>query len=141
MKYDAENVFAKIIRDEAPAHRVYEDDSTLAFMDIMPQVDGHTLVIPKCPAVDIFDVPAEMLTRTIAVTQRVAVAVRSAFSADGVMVAQLSGAAAGQTVFHLHFHVLPRHAGIDFRLHAKDVAPEAVLAEHAERIRQALPAD
>ena len=141
MNYDAENVFAKIIRDEAPAHRVYEDDSTLAFMDIMPQVDGHTLVIPKCPAVDLFDVPAEMLTRTIAVTQRVAVAVRSAFSADGVMVAQLSGAAAGQTVFHLHFHILPRHAGIDFRLHAKDVAPDAVLAEHAERIRQALTAD
>ena len=141
MNYDAENVFAKIIRDEAPAHRVYEDDSTLAFMDIMPQVDGHTLVIPKCPAVDLFDVPAEMLTRTIAVTQRVAVAVRSAFSADGVMVAQLSGAAAGQTVFHLHFHILPRHAGIDFRLHAKDVAPEALLAEHAERIRQALTAD
>lgn len=141
MNYDAENVFAKIIRDEAPAHRVYEDDSTLAFMDIMPQVDGHTLVIPKCPAVDLFDVPAEMLTRTIAVTQRVAVAVRSAFSADGVMVAQLSGAAAGQTVFHLHFHILPRHAGIDFRLHAKDVAPEALLAEHAERIRQVLAAD
>ena len=141
MNYDAENVFAKIIRDEAPAHRVYEDDSTLAFMDIMPQVDGHTLVIPKCPAVDLFDVPAEMLTRTIAVTQRVAVAVRSAFSADGVMVAQLSGAAAGQTVFHLHFHILPRHAGIDFRLHAKDVAPEALLAEHAERIRQMLAAD
>jgi histidine triad (HIT) family protein len=140
MNYDVDNVFAKIIRDEAPAHRVYEDESTLAFMDIMPQIDGHTLVIPKCPARDLFDVPTAMLGRTILVTQRIAGAVRSAFSADGVMVAQLSGAAAGQTVFHLHFHVLPRYDGIDFRLHAKDPAPAAILAEHAERIRKALKA-
>jgi len=140
MNYDVDNVFAKIIRDEAPAHRVYEDESILAFMDIMPQIDGHTLVIPKCPARDLFDVPAAMLGRTILVTQRIAGAVRSAFSADGVMVAQLSGAAAGQTVFHLHFHVLPRYDGIDFRLHAKDPAPAAILAEHADRIRQALNA-
>ncbi len=138
MSYDPDNIFAKIIRGDAPAHRVHEDDLTLAFMDIMPQADGHTLVIPKCPARDIFDVPPDMLRHTIVITQRVARAVRSAFSADGVMVAQLSGAAAGQTVFHLHFHVLPRHNGIDFRLHAKDMAPAELLAAHAERVRRAL---
>lgn len=138
MSYDQDNVFAKILRGEAPAHRVYEDDRVLAFMDIMPQADGHTLVIPKCPARDIFDVPPEDLAHTVVVTQRVARAVQRVFAADGVMVAQLSGAAAGQTVFHLHFHVLPRHAGVDFRPHARDVAPAEVLADHAARIRHVL---
>lgn len=138
MSYDPDNVFAKILRGEAPAHRVYEDDRALAFMDIMPQADGHTLVIPKCPARDIFDVPAEDLAHTVVVTQRVANAVQRVFAADGVMVAQLSGAAAGQTVFHLHFHILPRHVGVAFRPHARDVAPAERLAEHAARIRHVL---
>lgn len=138
MSYDPDNVFAKILRDEAPAHRVYEDRQVLAFMDIMPQADGHTLVIPKRPARDLFDVPAEDLAHTILVTQRVARAVQRAFAADGVMVAQLSGAAAGQTVFHLHFHVLPRHVGVAFRPHARDVASAEVLADHAARIRHVL---
>lgn len=138
MSYDPDNVFAKILRGEAPAHRVYEDDRALAFMDIMPQADGHTLVIPKCPARDIFDVPAEDLAHTVVITQRVASAVQRVFAADGVMVAQLSGAAAGQTVFHLHFHILPRHAGVAFRPHARDVAPAELLVEHAARIRHVL---
>lgn len=140
MTYDPDNVFAKIIRGEAPAHRVYEDPWTLAFMDLMPQTDGHTLVIPKSEAVSLLDVSAEMLSRTIQTTQKIALAVKSAFGADGVMVAQLSGAAAGQTVFHLHFHVLPRLHNADFEIHAGAgrVAPADLLAEHAERIRQAL---
>lgn len=140
MSYRTDNVFARILRGELPAHRVYEDEHTLAFMDIMPQVDGHTLVIPKYPAEDLFDLPAEHLRHAIETTQRVARAVREAFAADGIMIAQLSGAAAGQTVFHLHFHILPRSAGIDFRLHARDMAPGAVLAEHARRIRDVLAA-
>jgi len=138
MSYDPDNVFARIIRGEAPAHRVFEDGRVLAFMDIMPQADGHTLVIPKCPARDILDVPADDLAHTIRITQRVARAVQRAFSADGIMVAQLSGAAAGQTVFHLHFHVLPRHAGVAFRPHGRDMAAAEVLADHAERIRHVL---
>jgi histidine triad (HIT) family protein len=107
-------------------------------MDIMPQADGHTLVIPKYPARDIFDVPADDLAHAIVVTQRVARAVQRAFAADGVLVAQLSGAAAGQTVFHLHFHVLPRHVGVAFRPHARAVAGAEVLTEHAARVRRVL---
>lgn len=138
MSYQNDNVFAKILRDELPAHRVYEDDYTLAFMDIMPQVDGHTLVIPKYPAEDLFDLPAEHLSHTMATTQKVAHAVRQAFAADGIMLAQLSGAAAGQTVFHIHFHILPRAEGIDLRLHARDPADPELLADHAHRVRAAL---
>jgi histidine triad (HIT) family protein len=138
MTYDPENIFAKIIREEAPAHRVYEDDWTVAFMDLMPQADGHTLIVPKHPARDLLDAQPHALGKTIQTTQKIARAVKAAFSADGVMVAQLSGAAAGQTVFHLHFHVLPRYDGADFRLHAKDVADAEVLAEHAARVRDAL---
>jgi histidine triad (HIT) family protein len=138
MAYDRNNVFARILRDELPAHRVYEDAMTLAFMDAMPQAEGHTLVIPKAPAEDILDVPAESLVATILTTQRVARAVQKAFEAPGIMIAQLSGRAAGQSVFHVHFHVLPRRDGIDLRLHARARADPALLAEHAARIRAAL---
>ncbi|MFU8815671.1 MAG: HIT family protein [Pseudomonadales bacterium] len=138
MDYQQDNVFARILRGELPAHRVYEDEQSLAFMDIMPQAEGHTLVIPKCPAVDLFDVPADVLRGTMETTQLVARAVKRAFAAEGVMIAQLSGAAAGQTVFHLHFHILPRHAGVDFRMHARDMAPTEMLEEHARRVRAAL---
>ncbi len=140
MSYDPENIFAKIIRAKAPAHRVYEDDWTVAFMDLMPQADGHTLIVPKHEARDLLDAEPYVLGKTIQTTQKVARAVKVAFSADGVMVAQLSGAAAGQTVFHLHFHVLPRYDGVDLRFHGKEVAPAEVLAEHAERVREALRA-
>jgi histidine triad (HIT) family protein len=138
MAYQDDNVFAKILRGELPAHRVYEDDHALAFMDIMPQVDGHTLVIPKHPAEDLFDVPSDVLANTVRVTQHVARAVRKAFDAEGVMIAQLSGPAAGQTVFHIHFHILPRRSGADFRMHARQMAAPERLAEHAERVRKAL---
>lgn len=138
MAYRTDNVFAKILRGELPAHRVYEDEHSLAFMDLMPQVDGHTLVIPKYPAEDLLDLPPEHLSRTLVTTQRVALAVKRAFSAAGIMLAQLSGAAAGQTVFHVHFHILPRSAGIDLRIHARNPAPPELLAEHAQRIRAAL---
>lgn len=138
MAYDPDNIFARILRGEAPAHVVYEDDYSLAFMDVMPQVEGHTLVIPKAPGENLFDVPPDALAQTIQATQKVAAAVRSAFSASGIMIAQLNGAAAGQTVFHLHFHILPRQHGIELRMHARDMADPAVLAEHAERVRSAL---
>ncbi|MDP6377313.1 MAG: HIT family protein [Pseudomonadales bacterium] len=138
MAYDTDNVFGKILRGELPAHRVYEDDATLAFMDLMPQAPGHTLVIPKSAAEDLFDVEPQVLARSIETTQKIARAVKLAFRADGIMIAQLSGAAAGQTVFHLHFHVLPRHQGADFKLHANDAAPAELLEEHAQRIRAAL---
>jgi histidine triad (HIT) family protein len=138
MAYDSNNVFARILRGEIPAHKVCEDERTLAFMDVMPQADGHTLVIPKHPAENLFDLPADDLAATVRTTQRVARAVRKAFDAPGIMIAQLNGAAAGQSVFHIHFHIVPRHAGIDLRFHARDMADPARLAEHAERVRAAL---
>jgi len=88
-------------------------------MDVMPQADGHALVIPKVEAESIFDLPPDSLAATILATQRVARAVKKAFDAPGVMIAQLNGAAAGQSVFHIHFHVLPRHAGLELRFHAR----------------------
>ncbi len=138
MNYDSNNIFAKIVRGEAPAHKIYEDEHTLAFMDLMPQADGHTLVIPKSAAVDLMDIDPIALSKTILTTQHIAQAVKQAFNADGIMIAQLSGRAAGQSVFHLHFHVLPRHGGIDFQLHAQTVAPTEQLEANAEKIRKVL---
>lgn len=138
MAYDTSNIFARILRGEIPSHKVYEDQHTLAFMDVMPQADGHTLVIPKAPAENILDVPPEVLAATILATQRVAKAVMKAFAAPGILVAQLNGSAAGQSVFHLHFHVVPRHTGLDLRFHARDMADHKLLAEHAARVRAAL---
>jgi histidine triad (HIT) family protein len=138
MAYDERNIFAKILRGEAPAHIVFEDANSLAFMDLMPQVEGHTLVIPRVPAENLFDIEPSALALLMRTTQHVARGVRAAFDAHGVMIAQLNGAAAGQSVFHLHFHILPRNHGIEFKLHARDAAPPDVLAEHARRIRAAL---
>ena len=138
MAYADDNIFAKIVRGEVPSYRVYEDEQTLAFMDVMPQVPGHTLVIPKFPAENLLDVDPEYLAATITVTQIIASAVKKAFSAPGIMIAQLNGAAAGQTVFHLHFHILPRFDGIEFKIHARDMEDGAVLEEHAALIRAAL---
>ena len=138
MAYDPSNVFARILRGEIPAHKVHEDEHTLAFMDVMPQSDGHTPVIPKSAAENIFELDPDSLAATILVTQRVARAVKRAFDAPGVMIAQLNGAGAGQTVFHIHFHVIPRYEGIDLRFHARGMADPQVLATHAARIRAAL---
>jgi histidine triad (HIT) family protein len=136
--YDDNNVFALILRGELPAHNVFEDNKCLAFMDLMPQSPGHTLVIPRAPAVDLFDLPAEDLAHTMAVTQRVAHAVKTAFDAPGLMLAQLSGPEAGQTVFHVHFHIVPRWEGLQLKFHAREPEDPSVLAEHAQRIRDAL---
>ena len=136
--YDSSNVFAKILRGEIPAFKVYEDERTLAFMDAMPQSEGHTLVIPKTNARNFFDIDAVALADLIQKTQHVAKAVRKAFAPDGIRIIQFNEPAAGQTVFHIHFHIVPRHAGIDLRFHARDMADPARLAEHAERVRAAL---
>lgn len=138
MAYDPANIFARILRGEIPCHKVLEDEHTLAFLDIMPQSDGHTLVIPKTPGENLFDIPPEALAATIRSTQRVAAAIRKAFGPPGIMVAQLNGAGAGQSVFHLHFHVIPRYHGVDLRMHAGPQADHARLAEQAAKIRAAL---
>ena len=138
MVYDNDNIFAKILRGEAPAFKVYEDDFSLAFMDVMPQVAGHTLVIPKDPTADIFDADPVILGHTMATVQKVGVAVKRAFDVPGIMLAQLNGKAAGQTVFHLHFHILPRAGGVELKMHAGAMADFAELEVHAQRIKAAL---
>lgn len=138
MSYDRDNIFAKVIRGEVPACRVYEDEKTLAFMDIMPQTKGHTLVIPKSEASNIFEISDDMLAATIATTKKVALAVRKAFDPAGMMVGQLNGPVAGQTVFHLHFHIIPRYEAGGFRFHECPPEDNAVLETHAAAIRAQL---
>jgi len=138
--YDDSNVFAKILRGEIPAHVVWEDAETLAFMDVMPAVDGHVLVIPKAKARNILDIRPHDLAAVIETVRKIAVAVKAAFLADGVTIQQFSEAAGGQEVFHLHFHVLPRQAADQVRKLPRPFADQQVLAAHAEKIRAALAA-
>ncbi len=138
MAYDNNNVFAKILRGELPKVAIYEDDLTLAFMDIIPATPGHTLVIPKEPCETIFDCSPEGAAATMRTTQRVAAAVRKAFGCPGVMLVQLNGAAAGQSVPHLHFHILPRSEGLDMKVHGRGMVDPKTLAPIAEKIRAAL---
>jgi histidine triad (HIT) family protein len=138
MSYDTNNIFAKILRGEIPCHKVHEDEHTLAFMDVMPQADGHTLVIPKSPSRNLLDADPAALGSLMASVQKVANAVRKAFDAEGILIQQFNEPAAGQTVFHLHFHILPRNAGVSLRPHTGKMADHALLARHAEMIRTAL---
>jgi histidine triad (HIT) family protein len=138
MSYDNSNVFAKILRGEIPCIKVYEDDRTLAFMDVMPQAEGHTLVIPREPAQDLFDLSPQGAAALMATTQKVARAVKTGLGAPGVMLAQLNGAAAGQSVFHVHFHIIPRSAGVDLGLHARGMVDPKTLEPIAAKIRSAL---
>ncbi|RCW83639.1 HIT family protein [Phyllobacterium bourgognense] len=136
--YDANNIFAKILRGEIPSHKLFEDEETYAFMDVMPQGKGHCLAIIKAPFRNILDVDEASLSAVIKTTQKLARAVKAAFDADGVTVIQFNEPAAGQTVFHLHFHVIPRFDGVALRPHTGQMEDQNVLAENAEKIRQAL---
>ncbi|WP_298964165.1 HIT domain-containing protein [uncultured Methylobacterium sp.] len=136
--YDPGNVFGKILRGELPAHKVYEDAHTLAFMDVMPQGRGHALVIPKTPSRNLLDADPAVLGPLYATVQRVAKAAVAAFGADGAVVTQFNEAEAGQTVFHLHVHVVPRFAGIPLRPHGSRKAEADELAADAEILRAAL---
>ncbi len=138
--YDVNNVFAKILRGEIPAATVYETEHVLAFMDAMPQSDGHTLVIPKVQARNFFDVEPSALAELVKATQVVARAVKRAFEPDGIRIAQFNDPAAGQTVFHLHFHIIPCYEGKELRAHSRGMADPAVLAQHAEKVKAALRA-
>ncbi|QIE28165.1 HIT domain protein (plasmid) [Caballeronia sp. SBC1] len=135
MTYDHNNAFARILRGEAPCIKVDETDAVLAFMDLMPQSDGHVLVIPKETATDIFELSDTAAEACMCMVRRVALAVRAALQPDGVVIAQLNGRAAGQTVGHVHFHVIPRWAGQRLRPHAGVMAEQATLESFAERIR------
>ncbi|TWH33499.1 MULTISPECIES: HIT family protein [unclassified Aminobacter] len=136
--YDPTNVFAKILRGELPSHKLYEDDDTIAIMDIMPRGDGHCLVLPKQPARNILDVEEASLAAVAKTTQKLARAVKKAFSADGVTVQQFNESAGGQVVFHLHVHVIPRFEGVALKPHTGQMEDQGVLAANAEKIRAAL---
>ena len=138
--YDSNNVFAKILRGELPCHKVYEDYRAFAFLDIMPRAPGHTLVIPKAPARNLLDVAPGDLAHVIAVTQKIARAAIKVFEADGVTLQQFNEAAGGQVVFHLHFHVVPRKAGIAMKPPATVKEEPAVLSDQALRLAAALKA-
>jgi histidine triad (HIT) family protein len=138
MAYDSSNIFARILRGELPAHKVYEDDDTLAFMDIMPRCQGHTLVVPKTPARNILDASPEQLAVCMRTVQKVSRAVMKAFGARGVTIQQFNEPAGGQVVFHMHFHVLPRWDGVRLQPHTGQMEKPDVLAANAEKIKKAL---
>ncbi|WP_265518444.1 HIT family protein [Nitratireductor luteus] len=138
--YDQDNVFAKILRGELPAHKIYEDDQTLAFMDIMPRGDGHCLAIPKQPARNLLDAEPDSLAALMATVQKVGRAAMTAFDADGLTVQQFNEEAGGQIVFHLHVHIIPRFTGVALRPHTGEMADQDKLAEQAAKIRAMLEA-
>ncbi len=134
MAYDDRNVFARILRGELPCIKVYEDALTLAFLDIMPQSDGHTLVLPKEPAVTLLDLSPEGATACILTTRRVAAAVQRAVGAPGLLISQFNGEAAGQTVPHVHFHIIPRFPGLKLKAHGRERGNPDRLDQIAARI-------
>ncbi len=136
--YDPNNIFAKILRGEIPSIRVYENPDTVAIMDIMPQADGHVLVIPRAPSRNLLDADPATFKPLFETVQIIARAVQQAFGVEGVLVKQYNEEAAGQTIYHMHVHVIPRKAGEALRPHSGKMADMALLARHAEMIKQAL---
>jgi len=136
--YDPNNVFAKILRGDIPCIKLYEDADTLAFMDIMPQSDGHCLVVPREAAAEIFDLSDAAAQSAIVITKKLAVAVQKAFAPDGIKIAQFNGPASGQTVPHVHFHIVPCYADRPLRGHARDTQDIELLKQHAAKIIAAL---
>ena len=138
MTYENDNIFAKILRGELPSERVYEDEQTLALMDIMPRADGHVIVIPKTPARNMLDATPEQLASCMASLQIVSQAAMKAFKSDGITILQANEAAGGQVVFHLHFHILPRQRGIELRSPGSGIEKPEILKANADKIREAL---
>jgi len=138
MPYDPNNIFAKILRGEIPCVKVYEDAKTLAFMDVMPEADGHVLVVPKEGAETILDLSPEGMAAMMATTQKVAKAVDKALAPDGILLKQYNRPAAGQSVFHVHFHIVPRWEDVPLAPHGKVMVEAARLEPIAAKIRSAL---
>jgi len=136
--YDASNIFAKILRGELPCYKVYEDDKTLAFLDIMPRAPGHVLVLPKAPVRNILDISPDDLAHVIKVAQKIAKVSVEVFGADGVTIQQFNESAGGQVVFHLHVHVIPRKTGVAMKPPASEKAAPEVLADQAKQLAAAL---
>jgi len=140
MSFDPSCIFCRIAEGEAPAAKVYEDEHAVAFLDLFPVAEGHTLVIPKAHYENLFEASEASLGEVWLAARRVARAMRKALAPDGMMVFQLNGAAAGQTVFHYHAHLVPRAAGSELRLHGREKADPARLGVLAARIAGALEA-
>ncbi|MBB4197586.1 HIT family protein [Rhodoblastus sphagnicola] len=138
LAYDPDNIFAKILRGAIPCVKVWEDDKTFAFMDVMPRADGHVLVISKAPGRNIFDLAPDALSDLILCVQKIARAVKAGTGADGVTIHQFNEPAGGQSVFHMHFHVIPRWEGVPLRPHGGAMAEAALLERDAVKIRAAL---
>ena len=136
--YDPNNIFAKILRGELPAHKIYEDDKTFAFLDIMPRAPGHTLVVPKAAVRTLIDIEPDDLASLFKTTQAVARAVMTVFSADGLTIHQFNEAAGGQVVFHLHVHIIPRKTGVALKPPASVKEDPAVLSDQALKLAAAL---
>lgn len=136
--YDNQNIFAKILRGEFPCYKIFETDRTLSFLDIMPRTPGHALVIPKAPARNILDIKPDDFAETARIASKIAVAAKKAFSADGITLEQFSEPAAGQTVYHLHIHILPRFTGVALMPPASRKEDPKVLEDHATRMIAAL---
>lgn len=136
--YDSNNIFAKILRGELPAHKVFEDDKSFAFLDIMPRAPGHTLVIPKSPARTFLDIAPDDLAHLVKVAQKIARAAVTVFAADGLTIQQFNEPAGGQVVFHLHIHVIPRINGVPLKPPASVKEDPAVLSDQALRLAAAL---
>ena len=140
MTYDDSNIFAKILRGEIPSHKVYEDADAVVFMDVMPQAEGHTLVVPKAQSRNLLDADPGTLSRLMPLVQKVARAAKTAFDADGITIMQFNEPAGGQTVFHLHIHVIPRRDGVPLHKHSGTMESPDVLKANTEKLRQALTA-
>jgi histidine triad (HIT) family protein len=136
--YDPNNIFAKILRGELPAHKVYEDDNAFAFLDIMPRAPGHTLVIPKVPVRTFLDIKADDLAHLMGATQKIARAAMTVFAADGLTIQQFNEPAGGQVVFHLHVHIIPRKNGVALKPPASMKEDPAVLSDQALKLAAAL---
>ena len=136
--YDPNNVFAKILRGELPAHKVYEDSKVFSFLDIMPRAPGHTLVIPKSPARTLLDIAPDDLAHLFQATQKIARAAVAVFAADGLTIQQFNEPAGGQVVFHVHVHVIPRKNGVPLKPPASVKEDPSVLSDQALRLAAAL---
>ena len=136
--YDANNIFAKILRGELPCYKIYEDDKVLAFLDIMPRAPGHALMLPKAAARNLLDISPEDLAHVIMVAQKIAKVSMETFGADGITIQQFNESAGGQVVFHLHVHVIPRKTGVAMKPPASEKAAPEVLADQAKQLATAL---
>ena len=136
MTYNKENIFAKIIKGKADCVKILENDYILSFMDVMPQTPGHTLLIPKYGTEDIFNLPEEYFIHLMDAKKRIAKAIKNAYEPTGVMIMQLNGKEAGQTVFHLHFHIIPRKDGLNYKFHSSDPVNLNELEKEAEKIKK-----